>query len=316
MHDIVMPYMSETAALPSMPQLRGRLRRNVPLGKRCWFGVGGNADWLFTPEDENDLSYFLRHLPRHVPVTVIGVGSNLLVRDGGIDGVVIRLGRGFTSIMHQGHVIHTGAAALDVHVAHYAADQHFTGLEFLVGIPGTIGGAVRMNAGAYGSDLSKIAKDIFAIDRLGIRHVLAVEDAGFAYRRSSLPYDWIVTGVTLKAQPDDVTEIQATMEAISLSRDSTQPVRTRTGGSTFKNPEGYKAWELIDAAGCRGLQHGDAQVSELHCNFLINHGNATAYDLESLGEEVRKRVFEHSGIQLQWEIKRLGKPLPSIGDSI
>lgn len=290
-----------------LPIPRGRLRQNVSLAKRCWFGVGGAAEWLFTPEDEVDLAEFLAALPNTIPVTVLGVGSNLLVRDGGIEGVVIRLGRGFANINCDNTHIIAGAGALDVNVAQVAANAGISGLEFLVGIPGTIGGAARMNAGAYTSDLSQIAHTLHAVDRQGNIHNISAEDAGFTYRHSIIPADWIVTRVEMEGITDTPQACQERMQDISDSREATQPVRSKTGGSTFKNPEGHKAWQLIDAAGCRGLRNNDAQVSELHCNFLINHGNASADDLESLGETVRERVFAHSGVMLEWEIKRIGR---------
>ena len=298
-----------SVAQPSiyLPQPRGRLRENVSLANRCWFGVGGDAEWLFTPEDTGDLASFLNDLPVRIPVTVIGVGSNLLVRDGGIEGVVIRLGRGFTKISHEGDRIHAGAAALDVHVARYAADAGIGGLEFLVGIPGTIGGAVKMNAGAYGADVASCALNLTAIDRSGVHHVITAQEAGFSYRHSALPDGWIVTGATFQGVRAMLDVIHARMGKISTNRETTQPLRSKTGGSTFRNPDGHKAWQLIDDAGCRGLRRGDAGVSELHCNFLINHGNATSDDLESLGEEVRSRVFAQSGVTLEWEIKRIGR---------
>ncbi len=290
----------------AMPEVRGRLRPGVPLAPRCWFGAGGNAEWLFTPEDEDDLSRCLAQLQLSIPVTVIGVGSNLLVRDGGISGLVIRLGRGFTAISHDRHTMRAGAGCLDVNVARYAADAGIAGLEFLVGIPGTIGGAVKMNAGAYGGEIAHAATSLTAVDRQGKRHTLSAEEAGFGYRHSRLPEGWIVTEATFAGQSDSPAAIHHRMEAIAENRQATQPVRSKTGGSTFRNPDGHKAWALIDEAGCRGLRHGDAGVSELHCNFLINHGNATADDLESLGEEVRERVAARSGVCLEWEIKRIG----------
>ena len=295
-------------ALPDfMPEVRGRLRADVPLASRCWFGVGGNAEWLFTPEDEEDLAHCLRHIPDDIPVTVLGVGSNLLVRDGGISGMVIRLGRGFTHISHSEGTLTAGAAAMDVNVANYAADAGLAGLEFMVGIPGTVGGAVKMNAGAYGGDVASSLISLTAIDRQGNSHILSAAEAGFSYRHSSLPQGWTITGATFAGQSDAPRAIHDRMASIMQNRQATQPVRSKTGGSTFRNPEGYKAWQLIDEAGCRGLRHGGAGVSELHCNFLINHGNATADDLESLGEEVCRRVLAHSGVQLEWEIKRIGR---------
>ncbi|TAE82167.1 MAG: UDP-N-acetylmuramate dehydrogenase [Alphaproteobacteria bacterium] len=291
-----------------LPKVRGRLRFDVPLASRCWFAVGGNADCVFTPEDTQDLSDFLAQLPSHIPVMVMGVASNMLVRDGGIEGVVIRLGRDAAQVTHEGDMLCAGGAVLDAHVARYAADAGIAGLEFLVGIPGTMGGAVQMNAGAYGGDMAGCVVRIEAVDRAGAIHHVGAEAIGFRYRSSTLPKDWMITRVWVRGGAGhDPATIHAHMEDIMRSREATQPVRSKTGGSTFKNPEGYKAWELIDAAGCRGLTHGDAQISLMHCNFMINHGKASANDLESLGEEVRRRVLETSGVMLEWEIKRVGR---------
>jgi UDP-N-acetylmuramate dehydrogenase len=248
-----------------------------------------------------------------VPVTVIGVGSNLLVRDGGVPGVVIRLGRGFADIHADGDEVVSGAAALDVNVARVALDARLAGLEFLSGIPGTIGGAVRMNAGAFGGELREILISAEAIDLDGNVHTLTPGDLGFTYRHSELPDDWIVTSARLKGRAGDAADIAQRMDEIRATREDSQPVRVRTGGSTFKNPnvpeaKGRKAWQLIDAAGCRGLTRGGAMVSEKHCNFLINTGTATAADIEALGEEVRRRVFQQSGVVLEWEIQRIGVP--------
>ncbi len=292
-----------------LPEVRGRYRENAELSKSNWFQVGGTAEVLFKPEDVEDLADFLRGKPQDVPVTVIGVGSNLIVRDGGIAGVVIRLGRGFAGCSVHGAEISAGAACLDIHVAELAAEHGLAGLEFLCGIPGTIGGALRMNGGAYGSDISQVLVEAQALDPQGALHCLKPEELHYTYRHCGLPEGWIFTGCTLRGVPGDQNEILARMQKIKQERESSQPVRSRTGGSTFKNPEGHKAWQLIDAAGCRGLRIGDAQVSELHCNFLINHGTASAADLENLGEEVRRRVKEHSGITLEWEIKRMGHSL-------
>lgn len=290
-------------------QFAGRLRESVDLSRTNWFRVGGLADYLFKPEHTADLSAFLSHVPASMPVTVLGVGSNVIVRDGGIDGVVIKLGRGFADITAQGMVVNAGAAALDVNVAHVAAEQGIAGFEFLSGIPGTIGGAVRMNGGAYGSDMSQVLERCEIVERDGGVVQLAGDEVGFVYRNSGLPEGAIVTRAWLRGQAGDKAAIMARMQEIQASREETQPVRSRTGGSTFKNPEGHKAWELIDKAGCRGLAMGGAQVSELHCNFLINTGEATAADLEGLGEEVRRRVNEATGVTLEWEIKRIGRPL-------
>ncbi len=291
----------------TIPEIQGRIRENVSLAKRCWFGVGGNADILFTPKNEDDLAHFLAELSDDVPVMPLGVGSNILIRDGGIRGVVVRLGRDMATITHQGTKVTAGAGALDVNVARYASEHGLSGLEFLVGIPGTIGGAARMNAGAYGSDMSEVVEHITAIDRQGTLHQISNKEAGFTYRHSDIPKDWIVTSVTFNTTKDNAEDCISRMNGISERRENTQPVRSKTGGSTFKNPEGHKAWELVDGAGCRGLSRGDAQISELHCNFMINHGDATAEDLELLGEEVRNKVLQHSGVQLEWEIKIIGE---------
>lgn len=301
------------AALPEavaarLPAVRGRLTANAPLAGITWFRVGGAADLLFKPADEADLAQFLAGCPAELPVTAIGVASNLLVRDGGVEGVVLRLGREFAGIRAEDGLVHAGAAALDVNVARVAQEAGIEGLEFLVGIPGTIGGALRMNAGAYGTEIRDVLVSATALDRSGRRHVLTAEEMGLSYRHSAVPADWVFTGAVLRGRPGDRAEIAARMKAITDARGATQPVRSRTGGSTFANPPGNKAWALIDAAGCRGLRIGDAQVSEMHCNFLINLGEATASDIEALGEEVRRRVRETSGIELRWEIKRIGRP--------
>lgn len=284
-----------------------RLRENVDLSKTNWFRVGGPAQFLFKPSDAADLSQFLSLLPADVPVTVLGVGSNLIVRDGGIDGVVIKLGRGFAGIAANGACVVAGAAALDVNVAQVACDAGIAGLEFLAGIPGTIGGAVRMNGGAYGSDVAQVLISADIIERSGAQRTLSQRELGFSYRHSALSEGAIVVSALLQGQAGEASAIAERMREITSAREDTQPIRSRTGGSTFKNPEGGKAWELIDKAGCRGLSIGGAQVSEKHCNFLINTGEATAADLEALGEEVIRRVREHSGITLEWEIKRIGK---------
>jgi len=262
---------------------------------------------LFRPADTQDLATFLAALPREVPVTVLGVGSNVLVRDGGIKGVVIRLMRGFTGVSVEGHDVIAGAGALDLNVALMASDHALTGLEFLSGIPGTIGGAFPTNAGAYGGDLAQVLISAEAVDRAGAIRTVAPGMLGLAYRHSTAPTDWIFTSARLRATPGDQLAIARRIAEIDSARAETQP-RSRTGGSTFANPTGLKAWELIDSAGCRGLTVGAAQVSEKHTNFLINTGDATATDIEGLGEEVRRRVFEQSGILLQWEIRRIGEP--------
>ncbi len=295
------------AELPGlMPKLRGRLIANQPMADITWFRVGGPAT-LFSPADEEDLCYFLSMLPADVPVTAVGVGSNLLVRDGGIEGIVIRLGRGFNETSVEENLLKTGAAVPDIRVAEAAAKAGLAGLAFYRGVPGSIGGALRMNAGAYQRETKDALVEARAVDRKGNVHVLKNADFGFSYRHSSAPIDLIYTHAVFEGTPGDPAAIKAEMEQITEKREASQPVKSRTGGSTFKNPEGHKAWQLIDAAGCRGLIVGDAQVSEMHCNFLINRGNATAADIETLGEEVRRRVKENSGIQLEWEIVRLGK---------
>lgn len=292
--------------------VRGRWTTNAPLAASTWFRVGGCADVLFSPADEEDLMTFLVGCPSEVPVTVIGVASNLLIRDAGIRGVVIRLGAEFARTSADGVQITAGAAAIDLNVSRAAADAGIVGLEFMSGIPGTIGGGLRMNAGAYGREFCDVVTNITVIDRSGKRRVINKDDMGFSYRHSSAPDDWIFTAVTFVGQEiGDVAEIQARMRDIQSRRMTSQPIREKTGGSTFANPDsdphGRKAWQLIDAAGCRGLRRGGAMVSEQHCNFLINCGTATAADLEDLGEDVRRRVFENSGVNLRWEIKRIGE---------
>jgi UDP-N-acetylmuramate dehydrogenase len=289
-----------------LPQVRGNYRENASLAATTWFRVGGPAEVLFRPADRDDLAAFLAAKPADVPVTVLGVGSNLLVRDGGIPGVTIRLGKGFADIARDGNIVKAGAAALDVNVANAARDWGLGGLEFLVGVPGTVGGALRMNAGAYGKEMKDVVLAAEAIDAAGTLHYATNGALCFEYRSSCMPADWIFIGAELKAEPDDIAAIAARMTDIQAKREASQPLRTRTGGSTFANPPGAKAWELIDAAGCRGLTRGGAKVSEKHCNFLINDGDATAADLEDLGDEVRARVFAKFGVDLHWEIKRVG----------
>jgi UDP-N-acetylmuramate dehydrogenase len=289
-----------------MPALRGRLLANQPLAELTWFRVGGPAQVLFMPEDEADLSYFLSSLPAEVAVTVIGLGSNLIVRDGGVPGVVIRLGRGFNEIAIEGLNVRAGAAAPDVRVARAAQEAGIAGLAFMRGIPGGVGGALRMNGGAYGRETKDALVQARAVDRQGRVHVLTNPDMGFSYRHCSPPDDYIFTQALFAGERGDPAVIAAEMEKITESREATQPIKSRTGGSTFKNPPGRKAWQLTDAAGCRGLRMGGAEVSQMHCNFLINLGNATAGDIETLGETVRRRVQESSGVELEWEIKRIG----------
>ena len=292
--------------LKAQLQPRGRLLANQSLAELTWFRVGGPAQALFMPDDEDDLSSFLANLPGEIAVTVIGLGSNLIVRDGGVQGVVVRLGRGFGEVAVEGLDVRAGAAVPDVKVARAAQEAGIAGLSFLRGIPGAIGGALRMNGGAYGRETKDALIEARAVDRAGRIHVLANADLGFTYRHCSVPDDYIFTQATFRGERGDQVVIAAVMEKITESREATQPIKSRTGGSTFKNPPGAKAWQLIDAAGCRGLRLGDAQVSEMHCNVLINLGSATAADIETLGETVRARVKESSGVELEWEIKRIG----------
>jgi UDP-N-acetylmuramate dehydrogenase len=294
----------------SMPGLRGRLLANEPLAPLTWFRVGGPAQLLFTPADEDDLAYFLSKLPGDIPVYVVGVGSNLIVRDGGLPGVVIRLGaRGFGEARAEGEVIHAGAAALDKRVAETAAAAGLSGLEFYFGIPGTIGGALRMNAGANGRETKDVLIDAAAIGRDGSKHLLDSAEMRFVYRASGADPSLIFTSARFLGVAAAPEIIRARMDEVQSHREAAQPVREKTGGSTFQNPPGHSAWKLIDAAGCRGLRVGGAQVSEMHCNFLINTGDATAHDIETLGDTVRARVKDHSGIEMHWEIKRIGVAL-------
>jgi len=286
--------------------LRGRLLPNQPLAELTWFRVGGPAQVLFMPEDEDDLCYFLRELPREIPVTTVGLGSNLIVRDGGVAGVVVRLGRGFGEVAVDGTSIRAGAAVPDVKVARAAQEAGIAGLSFLRGIPGSIGGALRMNGGAYGGETKDVLVEARAVDRTGNVRTYSNADMHFSYRHCGVADDVIFTQALFAGRPGDAAAIAAEMNKITESREATQPVKSRTGGSTFKNPPGHKAWQLVDAAGCRGLRIGDAQVSEMHCNFLINLGNATAAEIETLGETVRERVKKASGVELAWEIKRIG----------
>jgi UDP-N-acetylmuramate dehydrogenase len=293
-----------------LPPLRGRVERDAALGPATWFRVGGPADVLARPADLDDLLLLLRDMPADMPLTVLGAASNLIIRDGGITGVVLRLARGFGDVVVEADGIIAGAAALDVTVAETAAAAGLAGLEFLVGIPGSIGGAVAMNAGAYGVETKDILDWADIATPEGLLRLNA-EALHFAYRHAQLPKRGVVVRARLRAIPGDKVTIAARLAEIRAAREATQPVRARTGGSTFKNPPGdRKAWELIDAAGCRGLKHGAAQVSEKHCNFLLNLGGASAADIEALGEEVRARVLVHSGIALEWEIRRIGRARP------
>jgi len=292
-----------------MPDLRGRLLPGEALAGLTWFRVGGPAEVLFQPEDEDDLAYFLQRLPMEVPLSVLGVGSNVIVRDGGIEGVVIRLSqKGFGRIARDCSTgLRAGAAALDRKVAEAAELAHLGGLEFYAGIPGTIGGALRMNAGANGGETRDVLREARALSRNGERLVFDNASMGFSYRHASVADDVIFIEALFEGTPDDPLAIHQRMAAVRHHRETVQPIREKTGGSTFKNPPGRSAWKLIDEAGCRGLRHGGAQVSEMHCNFLINTGEATADEIETLGETVRERVLEASGVRLDWEIKRIGR---------
>ncbi|GEP10608.1 UDP-N-acetylmuramate dehydrogenase [Methylobacterium gnaphalii] len=289
------------------PALRGRLLANQSLADLTWFRVGGPAEVLFSPADEEDLALMLGALDPAIPVTVIGLGSNLIVRDGGIPGVTIRLGgRPFGSVEIDGDSIRAGTAVPDMRLAKSAAEASVDGLAFYRGIPGSVGGALRMNAGAHGGETTDVLVEARGIDRFGNLRTLTHAQMGFSYRHCSAPDDIIFTSALYRGRPGNREEIEAEMDRVTAAREAAQPIRERTGGSTFKNPDGAKAWQLIDAAGCRGLTYGGAQVSEMHCNFLINRGGATAADIEGLGEEVRRRVRETSGHELHWEIKRIG----------
>ena len=302
----------EDVMLGMLPPVRGRLIANAPLGKQTWFGVGGSAEVMYRPADTQDLAAFLAALPEQVPVTVVGAGSNLLVRDGGVPGVTIRLGRCLANIAIGHGEIRVGAGALDRVVAHVAAEARLSGLEFLSGIPGTIGGSLRMNAGAYGTEIKEVLVSATALDRSGRRHAIDSASMKLAYRDCGVDPGWIFVGARLRGIACDRTEIARRLTAIRETRNATQPVRARTSGSTFANPPGEAAWRLIDAAGCRGLIRGGAMVSHQHANFVINTGSATAADIEGLGEEVRRRVYERTGIVLEWEIRRIGRSLPEL----
>ncbi len=289
----------------SLPELRGNLLANVPLAPWTWFKTGGPAQAVFQPEDAEDLSYFLARLDPDIPVCPLGQGSNLLVRDNGVEGVIIALGPSFNTMAIEGEVVTVGAGVADVKLASAAAMASLAGFSFLRGIPGSIGGALKMNAGAFGGEIKDIFISCEGIDRTGATHRFEAADMGFSYRHSAVK-DVIFTKARLVGKPGDQEAIRAEMSEIAQSRSATQPVNTKTGGSTFRNPPGRKAWELIDEAGCRGLALGDAQVSELHCNFLVNRGKASSADLEDLGEEVRRRVLNTCGVMLEWEIERVG----------
>ncbi len=295
-----------SSLLDRLPSVRGRYLANAPLKHQVWFRVGGEAEVLFKPEDLKDLEFFLKNIPIDVPWVIIGVGSNLLIRDGGIPGVVIKLGKNFTNLTVEGTQITVGGGALDRTVALEAAHRGIGGLEFFVGIPGTIGGAIKMNAGAYGTEVKDCLVSCKTLDEKGNVRTYLPSELGFAHRHSTIGDREILIEATFVGHQEDPKIIQERIEILLDQREKTQPIRARTGGSTFKNPPDQSAWKLIDAAGCRGLRKGGAQVSEKHCNFLINTGEATAKDLETLGEEVRKRVLDSSSIALEWEIKRIG----------
>ena len=297
-----------TAALRADAALRGTLTANAPLAPFSWFKTGGPAQLLFEPADEEDLAIFLAALDPAVPVLVVGCGSNLLVRDGGVPGAVIHMGRGLAGLAIDGPRLTAGAGLADVKLASAAARGGLAGLAFFRGIPGSVGGALRMNAGAYGSETANVVVAGRGIDRQGAFHIFDRAAMGFTYRHSIVSEDIVFTSAVFEAKAGDEASIAAEMAAVTQARAATQPVNTRTGGSTFKNPPGVKAWELVDKAGCRGLTHGAAQVSPLHCNFLVNTGAATAADIETLGETVRRRVADMSGVTLEWEIKRVGLP--------
>lgn len=293
--------------IDQMPAVRGSLKANVPLAPYSWLRVGGPADVFFMPKDEADLALFLSSIDSVIPVTVLGVASNTLVRDGGIEGIVIRLGPAFGTVETNGLRLTAGAAALDARVAKAASQAGIEGLEFYAGVPGTIGGALRMNAGCYGAETRDVLIEVIAIDRRGRRVVLSNTDMKYSYRHSGVSSDLIFTSATFEGATDTPDAIQARMDEITQKRETSQPIRSKTGGSTFKNPDGHSAWRVIDAAGMRGFRVGGAQMSEQHCNFMINADNATAADLETLGEIVRAKVLETQGISLDWEVRRIGR---------
>ncbi|MEZ5709586.1 MAG: UDP-N-acetylmuramate dehydrogenase [Blastomonas sp.] len=291
-----------------MPSVRGKLTADAPLAPLVWFKSGGNAQWLFEPKDMDDLQGFLRDLDPAVPVMALGLGSNLIVRDGGVHGVVIRLGKPFATVERlDDTTLRCGGGASGILVSSTARDAGIAGLEFLRSIPGTVGGFVRMNGGAYGRETCDILVECDVVLRSGECRTLRADELGYSYRHSNLPEGAVVVSASFRGEPGEPAAIQAEMDRIARSREESQPLRSRTGGSTFKNPPGEKAWQLVDAAGCRGLMIGGAQVSEKHTNFLLNLGDATSADIEGLGEEVRRRVKAHSGVDLQWEIQRVGE---------
>jgi UDP-N-acetylmuramate dehydrogenase len=297
------------SALLDMPRVQGKLTPDAPLAPLVWFKSGGSAQWLFEPKDIQDLQSFLHDLDPAIPVWPLGLGSNLIVRDGGMAGVTVRLGKAFAKVTAQGMMLTCGGGASGILVSSNARDAGVSGLEFLRGIPGTVGGFVKMNGGAYACEVRDIFVSADIILRSGEARTLLPRDMGYSYRHSMLPREAIVVAATFIGTPGDPAVIGAEMDRIAAEREASQPLRSKTGGSTFKNPDGHKAWALVDAAGCRGLTIGGAQVSEKHCNFLLNLGGATSTDIEALGEEVRKRVFAHSGVTLEWEIQRVGTSL-------
>jgi UDP-N-acetylmuramate dehydrogenase len=299
--------VTAAAAVRTIPAVAGRLTPDAPLAPLVWFKSGGNAQWLFEPKDADDLAVFLAALDPGVPVMALGLGSNLIVRDGGVPGVVVRLGKAFAAVERLDEVtLRCGGGASGILVSSTARDAGIGGLEFLRSIPGTVGGFVRMNGGAYGRETADILVDCEVVLRSGERKSLSRDDLGYTYRHSALPEGAVVISATFRGMPEDPAAISAEMDRIAEAREASQPLRTKTGGSTFKNPPGDKAWRLVDAAGCRGLMRGGAQVSEKHCNFLINTGSATSSDIEALGEDVRRRVLETQGVELEWEIQRVG----------
>ena len=296
-------------ALAALPKTSGRLTRQAPLAPLVWFKSGGAAEWLFEPRDIDDLSAFLADLDPTTPVMGLGLGSNMIVRDGGVAGVVVRLGKAFARVEQPDSTTLTcGGGASGILVSSAARDAGISGIEFLRSIPGTVGGFVRMNGGAYGREVKDILVECEVVLRSGERRMLSLDALGYTYRHSELPEGAIVVSATFRGHPGEPEAIQVEMDRIAAEREASQPLRSKTGGSTFKNPAGHKAWALVDAAGCRGLTIGDAQVSEKHCNFLLNLGSATSADIEALGEEVRRRVKAQCGIELEWEIQRVGVP--------
>lgn len=293
--------------MSALPPVRGRLTEGAALAPLVWFKAGGNAQWLFEPKDADDLSDFLAALDPAVPVMALGLGSNLIVRDGGVPGVVVRLGKAFARVERLDDVtLRCGGGASGILVSSTARDAGIGGVEFLRSIPGTVGGFVRMNGGAYGREVKDVLVEADVVLRSGERVTLGLADLGYTYRHSALPEGAVVVSATFRGEPAEPAVVQAEMDRIAAAREASQPLRSKTGGSTFKNPDGHKAWALVDAAGCRGLRRGDAQVSEKHCNFLLNLGSASSADIEGLGEEVRDKVKAQSGVTLEWEIQRVG----------